>query len=225
MRLPDAEPAEVRRVLTDIENTLDGLGTLKIPQLNNGLFAAVGQADLKGASGYQHAWLRDNVMVAYSRWHCHEVESAITAVKSLETFLMSQVDRMEKLILRPEGKETVQNRPHVRFQATTLKPIKAPWSHAQNDALGDVVWLRLLLAEKENLSLTADEMELLGTLVRYFAAIEYWKDRDSGPWEEERKINSSSVGTVLAALRAVRRYKRRDKAWFKMFSERDLNSW
>ena len=131
---------------------------------------------------------------------------------------------MRALIGQPDGKEEVENRPHVRFEARTFKEIAEPWPHAQNDALADVAWLRLLMAEESDLPLSSDEVELLGTMTRYFGAIKYWEDLDSGPWEEGRKLNSSSVGTVVAALRAVKKY--RDRAGsFRMLSGRELDSW
>jgi phosphorylase kinase alpha/beta subunit len=43
----------------------------------------------------------------------------------------------------------------------------------------------------------------VNTLARfpaYFEAIAYWEDADSGHWEEARKVESSSIGPVVAAL-------------------------
>jgi hypothetical protein len=206
LEIPLGTPEAVRRDLRRIEEQLFAAGTFYIPQLPNGLCAAAGQQGPENASGYQHAWLRDNAMVAYSGWRCGELEASFQAINSLEQFLMTQIPRMNALIARPEGKEDVRNRPHVRFEAHTLAELDQPWSHAQNDALADVLWLRLLTATKGDFPLTADEAELLGTLARYFGAIEYWRDRDSGPWEEERRVNSSSIGSVLAALRLLEEY-------------------
>jgi len=46
--------------------------------------------------------------------------------------------------------------------------------------------------------------ELLLRFPRYFDAVHYATDRDSGHWEEGRKLNASSIGTVLAGLVALR---------------------
>ena len=62
------------------------MGTLEIPQLENGLFAATGGRVLNDVSGYQHAWLRDNAMVAYSRWRCGDVGSAVRNVGVWRSF-------------------------------------------------------------------------------------------------------------------------------------------
>jgi GH15 family glucan-1,4-alpha-glucosidase len=205
VKIPEGEPVLIRRALGEIEERLAALGTLDIPQVENGLFAAVGGTGAGAASGYQHAWLRDNAMIAYSRWRRGDASSALRTLQSLEAFLTTQNSRMSAIIQRPEKKEDVQERPHVRFDASTLRELPQTWSHAQNDALGDVMWLRLLMAGRGGLPLNSSEVELFGTMARYFGAIEYWRDNDSGPWEEEKKVNSSSVGTVLAALELARR--------------------
>jgi phosphorylase kinase alpha/beta subunit len=41
-------------------------------------------------------------------------------------------------------------------------------------------------------------------LVFFFEKIQYWRDEDSGHWEEARKIEASSIGAVLAGLRELR---------------------
>ncbi len=41
---------------------------------------------------------------------------------------------------------------------------------------------------------------MLSRFARYFAAVAYCKDEDSGHWEEQRKISASSIGVVVRAL-------------------------
>src|SRR5206468_7975912 len=82
------------------------------------------------------------------------------------------------------------------------------WAHAQNDALGEAVWLRFLLANEPGFALEAEERELFALFPAYFDAIQYWKDPDSGAWEEARKVNSSSIGAVMAGLREMEKYVR-----------------
>ena len=54
--------------------------------------------------------------------------------------------------------------------------------------------------------LTPRDAEIFALFPAYFAAIEYWRDPDSGAWEEGRKINNSSVGAVLAGLEEMRKH-------------------
>src|SRR5258708_26686553 len=48
-------------------------------------------------------------------------------------------------------------------------------------------------------------------MVKYFRAIEYWKDDDSGAWEENPKVNSSSIGAVAAAMQQIEKYVKANK--------------
>src|SRR5262249_34004261 len=70
------------------------------------------------------------------------------------------------------------------------------------------VWLRFLLANEGGFAFEAEERELYALFPAYFDAIQYWKDADSGAWEEARKVNSSSIGAVVAGLREMDRYLR-----------------
>ncbi len=72
--------------------------------------------------------------------------------------------------------------------------------------LGHALWFRFLLANTGILSLRTVDYEIYRVFPAYFEAIEYWKDKDSGAWEEGRKINNSSVGAVVAGLQQMRKY-------------------
>ncbi len=56
-------------------------------------------------------------------------------------------------------------------------------------------------------------MSVLTRLVRYFDAIRFWRDEDSGHWEEQRKISASSIGTVVAGLEAFVALMRHSGEW------------
>jgi Glycosyl hydrolases family 15 len=77
---------------------------------------------------------------------------------------------------------------------------RTKWPHPQNDALGDALWFSLVLANSGAMPLTPTDAAIFNLFPDYFAAIQYWKDKDSGVWEEGRKINNSSVGAVVAGL-------------------------
>jgi hypothetical protein len=166
----------------------------------NGIYPAAGGLESTSLTGYQNAWLRDNVMVAYSRLEAGDVEAAVACSRGLMRFVESQAPRFAAVIARPSLKETVGSRPHVRFDANSLRELSESWSHAQNDALGYVLWLRARLHNLGLCRFEASEQEVIRLFIRYFEAIRYWEDPDSGAWEEGRKINSSSVGAVLAGL-------------------------
>jgi phosphorylase kinase alpha/beta subunit len=180
--------------------------TLVVRPNEHGIYSASASQGDEAASGYQNAWLRDNAMVAYSRFACGDAESAMRTARGLTTLLKTQAAKMEYIIAQPTRKEDVNQRPHVRFNAKELRENAEPWSHAQNDALGEAVWLRFLLANEAGFALEADERALYELFPAYFEAIRYWRDADSGVWEEARKINSSSVGAVMAGLREMGKF-------------------
>lgn len=171
----------------------------------NGIYPAAAGLDSTSVTGYQNAWLRDNVMVAYSRLEAGEVDAAVACARGLMRFLETQAPRFAAIIARPALKETVESRPQVRFQANSLQELPGSWSHAQNDALGHVLWFRARLHNLGCSRLEASEQEVIRLFIRYFEAIGYWEDPDSGAWEEGRKVNSSSVGAVVAGLEEARR--------------------
>lgn len=170
----------------------------------NGIYPAVGGLVSTSVTGYQNAWLRDNVMVAYSRLEIGDVEAAVACTRGLMRFVESQAPRFAAIIARPSLKENVESRPQVRFEANSLRELAEGWSHAQNDALGYVLWFRARLHNLGFCPLEASEREVIQLFIRYFDAIRYWEDPDSGAWEEARKLNSSSVGAVVAGLEEAR---------------------
>ena len=166
----------------------------------NGIYPAAGGLDSASVTGYQNAWLRDNVMVAYSRLEAGDVDAAVACARGLMRFVETQAPRFAAIIARPSLKEAVELRPRVRFEANTLQELSESWSHAQNDALGYLLWFRARLHNLGYCRLEAEEREVIRLFIRYFEAIRYWEDADSGAWEEGRKVNSSSVGSVVAGL-------------------------
>jgi phosphorylase kinase alpha/beta subunit len=156
-------------------------------------------------------WLRDNVMVANSFRLRGDVQPAKKTMLALTSLLRTQIDRFKAVIADPALKLNVQNRPHVRFNAIdqTSDP---SWSHAQNDALGYTLWLRFAMANSGQLELDDSDYELYRLFPPYFAAISYWEDADSGAWEEDLKVNSSSIGVVVGGLRAMETYLQRQNS-------------
>jgi GH15 family glucan-1,4-alpha-glucosidase len=194
--------------LASIKDLLNAHGAHEITPVAHGLFAAsASQAD-NSLTGYQNVWVRDNVIVANSFRLRGIPEPAITCVKGLTRFFERQRKRFEEIISDREQlvKVNVNRRPHIRFSAATLDELPEKWAHAQNDALGQALWFRFLLANAGTLPVTPEEWEIYALFPAYFEAIGYWHDQDSGAWEEGLKINNSSVGAVVAGLEELQRY-------------------
>lgn len=192
--------------LQTIRALLESRGALAFTLLESGLFpAAMVQADT-AYTGYASVWLRDNVHVANAHAVVGETAVATKVVASLLTFLKKQSVRFERIIRGETSPNTVMDRPHIRFCGNTLSELNETWAHAQNDALGYFLWLYFKLAAAGHLRPTADDLKFMTVFPRYFEALPYWADEDSGHWEETRKIEASSIGAVIAGLRQMREY-------------------
>ena len=181
-------------------------GTLDITVKSNGLYAAVGNAAVGTSSGYDATWLRDTVMVANYFRETGQVAPVQRTVATLTRYFYTQKSRFLDIIMGGASGNDPMRRPHVRFAGDTLTEIDQPWPHAQNDALGYALWLAMRLANTGHWVPTDDDWALYAVFPLYFAAITYWADEDSGHWEETRKIESSSIGVVIAALEEMKRF-------------------
>ncbi|MCA9063908.1 MAG: phosphorylase kinase [Planctomycetaceae bacterium] len=180
-------------------------GTFQFPSLPNGLFAAAaGEGDDFESTGYRNIWLRDNIHIAWAHWFVSgDPAKAVDCVHSLLTFYSRHLSRFTDIIEGRKSADDPMDRPHIRFNGETLTELPEKWSHAQNDALGYLLWLSCRLASAGHLEITADFAAVLSGLVRYWQTIEVWQDEDSGHWEEARKIEASSIGVVVAGLRSL----------------------
>jgi GH15 family glucan-1,4-alpha-glucosidase len=197
-----------RQKLASIKELLNALKAHEITAVAHGLFSAsASQAD-NSLTGYQNVWVRDNIIVANSFRLRGIPEPAIACIKGLTRFFERQRKRFEEIISDRKQllKVNVNRRPHIRFSAATLDELPEKWAHAQNDALGQALWFRFLLANAGTLPVTPEEWEIYTLFPAYFEAIAYWHDQDSGAWEEGLKINNSSVGAVVAGLEEQQRY-------------------
>src|SRR5262249_26983261 len=109
--------------------------------------------------------------------------------------------RFEAIVSGAVDPDDVMRRPHVRFDGERIAEIAGQkWAHAQNDALGYFLWLCSKLGAAGAMTLDEQGARTLALFPAYFRAIRYWQDEDSGHWEEVRKREASSIGTVVAGL-------------------------
>lgn len=189
---------------------LDSQGTFSFPALDNGLFPA---AIAHESTGYQSIWVRDNIHIAHALYTVGNGEAAGKAMTTLTEYFIKHRDRFDEIISGKYQATEIMKRPHIRFDGNTLSEIDEKWAHAQNDALGYYVWLYSLLMLHGKLTPTRESLELLAAFVRYFEKICFWEDADSGHWEEARKIEASSIGTVVAGLSMLKRFLDQSNNW------------
>jgi hypothetical protein len=187
-------------------------GTLRLASASNGLYPASAWLAADSLSGYQNAWVRDNVMVANYLRETRDPELA-TLLRTLAEYFHLHRRRFIDIIENPDLRHDPARRPHVRFQLKTLGEIPGKWAHAQNDALGYALWLPFRAANDGLYEPDTLDRDVFVLFPRYFAAIRYWEDADSGHWEEDLRVNNSSIGVVVAALEQMKRYVSSHQGW------------
>jgi len=193
--------AEIQAISALLERT----GTLSFSPLANGLFPAAALDQDRSYTGYSYVWVRDNIHLAHCHYLTGHTDVAVRTLRTLAAYFIRHRKRFLDIITGTADAAIPMNRPHIRFDGGSLDEVKEKWAHAQNDALGYFLWLFCKLIHEGALTPTAGELELLPLFLRYFAAIRYWQDEDSGHWEETRKISASSIGVVLAGLTECRK--------------------
>jgi phosphorylase kinase alpha/beta subunit len=186
--------------IREISDFLTARGTFNFSPLPNGLFPAAVLGTETEYTGYANVWVRDNIFVAYSHYFTGSVDAAARTLKCLTAYFKKHRRRFDGIIEGTVGPENIMARPHIRFDGRSLEEIDQEWNHAQNDALGYYLWLYCILAREEVLKPRSDDLKILALFPLHFQAIRYWEDEDSGHWEEDRKIEASSIGAVIAGL-------------------------
>ena len=166
----------------------------------SGLFLA----SKKGvATGYDKSWLRDNF---YETLAFEVIGDWATVEKTYAAIL--------DIFMRYEDKIdwAIANRPqasfqyiHARFHPENFDEFWEEWGNKQNDTVGCILFRigELEINQKRSILKTPDHIRVVNKLVKYLQVIEYWHDRDSGIWEMEEEQHASSVGAVVAGLKAV----------------------
>ncbi len=189
---------DVRR-LTEF---LRAAGTFHFPALATGLHPAAHLPE-DDISGYSSVWIRDNAHVAHAQLVDGRPDAAARVVEGLASFLKTQQARIAAVLEDRTDAADPMHRPHIRFDGRRLAELDERWAHAQNDALGYFLWIASRLAADRHLRLTDDLAQALAGVALFLGKIEYWRDEDSGHWEETRKRSASSIGTALAGLVAL----------------------
>jgi len=197
------KPEYTLQDIEEISGLLKSKGTFLLSPLENGLFPASIVRNETEYTGYANVWVRDNIHIAHAHYVLRKVDRAVKNVNSLMAYFKKYQRRFEGIIDSKVNPQNPLNRPHVRFDGHNLEEIDEKWSHAQNDALGYFLWFYCTLASQGILQPQQEDMRTLALFVYYFQAIRYWEDQDSGHWEETRKIGASSIGVVIAGLKAL----------------------
>lgn len=186
-------PYELREKL----ETHDALRFVAYP---SGLYPASELPTILGAqTGMDMAWLRDNAHVAMSLHEQGYQTEAAAAGRAILSVLHSNRGVLDTVA--SDTSHTVEQLPRlpVRVHGTTLENDHE--QRVQNDSVGYALWFVSRLMHNGTITPQAEDLDVLAQTVRYLDRVQYWKDKDQGHWEEDSRIHTSSIGTVLAGIR------------------------
>jgi phosphorylase kinase alpha/beta subunit len=164
---------------------------------STGLFSASNKAV---STGYDKAWLRDNIYEALGLEAIDILEAAKTVRALLDVMLKHEYKIDWAIKEKPKYKHQYI---HARFHPETFEEFHDEWGNKQNDAVGAFLWKIADMTRKgiDIVGLNKNYQRILQKLVYYLGSIEYWHDADSGMWEENEEVHASSVGACFAALK------------------------
>ncbi|MGD8744665.1 MAG: glycoside hydrolase family 15 protein, partial [Candidatus Woesebacteria bacterium] len=176
------------------------LKILKSLQTKSGLFLASKEGV---ETGYDKSWLRDNF---YETIAFEIIGDWKTVEKTYRAIL--------KIFLKYEEKIdwAIKNKPqasyqyiHARFHPETFDEFWEEWGNEQNDAVGCILYRigELEANKKRSIVKTDDHIRIVNKLIKYLESVEYWHDKDSGVWEEDGEVHSSSIGACVAGLKSI----------------------
>lgn len=183
------------------------LEILRSLQYDSGLFSA---ADKTVGTGYDKSWLRDNF---YETIAFEVINDWATVERTYNAILEVLIKHEEKIDWAIENKPTESYQYiHARFHPTTFDEFWESWGNKQNDAVGCILFRIGELEKHHKRVILKDDVHvrIVNKLVKYLEAIEYWKDRDSGMWEEDEELHASSVGACIAGLQSIERLEKID---------------
>ncbi len=179
-----------------VEQHLKILNSLKS---KTGLFIAAPPVK----TGYHKAWLRDNFYESIA----FETIQDWKTVRKIYGALLDILEKHEKRIDRAIKKKPryAYQYIHARYDPITLDEFSDKWGNKQNDAVGCILF-KVGVLEKEGKTVLRNEQDkkIIQKLINYLASVEYWHDKDSGIWEENEEIHSSSIGACVAGLKMTK---------------------
>jgi len=176
------------------------LKILKSLKYKSGLFAA-SKKDV--ATGYDKSWLRDNFYETIAFEIIGDWKTVETTYRAILNVFLKYEEKLDWAI-KEKPKESFQYI-HARFNPETFEEFWEEWGNKQNDAVGCILYRigELEINRQRSIVKTQDHVRIINKLVKYLAAIEYWRDLDSGMWEENEELHASSVGACVAGLKSI----------------------
>lgn len=155
-------------------------------------------------TGYDKAWLRDNIYCTIGLENYDEEEVIKTFHSLLDIFLKYEYKINHAIKHKPKNSYEYI---HARYDPITLQEFHEEWGNKQNDSIGTFLFkVAELIDKKLPIIRNKNDLKIIQKLVFYLESIEYWHDKDNGIWEENEEIHASSVGACLAGLKAISKH-------------------
>lgn len=178
---------------------------LKGLRAKSGLFLA----SKKGVeTGYDKSWLRDNFYETIAFEVIGDWKTVERTYRSILEILLKYEDKIDWAIANKPSHSYQYI--HARFNPDTFDEFWEEWGNKQNDAVGCILYRlgELEINQKRSIIKTPDHIRIINKLIKYLESIEYWHDPDSGVWEMEEEVHSSSIGACVAGLKSISKVSR-----------------
>lgn len=154
---------------------------------------------------YRALWLRDTLYCAIAREYVGDFESIKKTYGLAFDIFHKSGDKISSCIDDPPTAKT--DFLHARYNPHTLQEFPEEWGHNQLDIFGLFLYKVGDLRQK-GIVVYRDykDLKLAQDLVWYLFSLDWDKAPDFGVWEEGPEVHASSVGAVLAGLRAAREH-------------------
>jgi hypothetical protein len=188
----------------ELRHTLESLGSLTFLPYSSGLYPACELPAEEGrVTGMGMAWLRDNAHVADALYEADHTYESVRVSKAM----LSVLNRNRHILDEAnESTDTPNNitRLPVRVNGDTLA--NDTESRVQNDSTGYTLWHVGRMINRAALMPSAYDVDTLLKTVGYLDKVQFWQDPDEGHWEEDERVQASSIGAVLAGVKEIKQY-------------------
>lgn len=180
-----------------INNVEKSYKILESLRLDNGLYLASSSSD------YNFVWLRDSFyeVLPYLDKNDGVYEGTYHAILDILNDYCWKFDTCS--IAKPyHAFEYI----HPRYLSNG-KESHAEWGNCQHDAVGAILF-GIAKGEEygKKIIRNKQDRDTIQNIVFYLNLCRYWEDPDNGMWEEGRELHSSSIGAVVAGLKAIKNY-------------------
>ena len=169
-------------------------------QYRSGLFAA---SKKDAHTGYGKAWLRDNFYECLAFEVLGDLETVQKTYRAILDIFKKHENKIDYAISKKP--EHTHQYIHPRYNPETFDEYWGEGGKKKNDSIGCILFKigELEKRQKGVLNLDDNDRRVIQKLVWYLSTLEYWRDTDSGMWEESEEVHASSVGACLAGLRMI----------------------